>query len=215
MDSGAFLPLVVFGAGVLSFFAPCIVPLLPVYIGFLSKGAGDTLPAPPQDGTNTEDSKDTKKKKRFVNPRLIVQTLIFTLGLSTAFIVLGFGAGALGKFINNRIVLYVSGAIVILLGLHQIGVFNFAFLERQKKGRDQAQQKRRHNRCLSLGAYLLPRLDALRRACARNGAGCGEQPRAGGVRRVFDDDVFIRPRTPLPSAFVFRGIFPRTIQKAQ
>ncbi len=150
MDSGAFLPLVVFGAGVLSFFAPCIVPLLPVYIGFLSKGAGDTLPEPTQDGTNTEDGKDTKKKKRFVNPRLIVQTLIFTLGLSTAFIVLGFGAGALGKFINNRIVLYVSGAIVILLGLHQIGVFNFAFLERQKKV-----EIKRSKKGGIIGAYLL------------------------------------------------------------
>jgi cytochrome c-type biogenesis protein len=151
MDSGAFLPIVVFGSGVLSFFAPCIVPLLPVYIGFLSKGASDTAegtqPAADQEGSVPED---TKKKKRFVNPRLIVQTLIFALGLSTAFIILGFGAGALGRFINNRIVLYVSGAIVILLGLHQIGLFNFAFLERQKKV-----EIKRSKRGGIIGAYLL------------------------------------------------------------
>ena len=126
MTNGAFLPIVVFGAGVLSFFAPCIIPLLPVYVGFLSKGAGES--ADIKDGKET-----TGKKKRMVNPRLVAQTLVFALGLSTAFVILGFGAGALGRLINNRIVLYVSGAIVILLGLHQIGVFNFAFLERQKK----------------------------------------------------------------------------------
>ena len=151
MDSGAFLPIVVFGAGVLSFFAPCIVPLLPVYIGFLSKGASEA-----GEGTQMAPGQDEKiqpaeqKKKKFVNPRLIGQTLIFALGLSTAFIILGFGAGALGKLINNRIVLYVSGAIVILLGLHQIGLFNFAFLERQKKV-----EIKRSKRGGIIGAYLL------------------------------------------------------------
>lgn len=143
MDSGAFIPAVVFGAGVLSFFAPCIVPLLPVYIGFLSKGANESTEI-------TMTDENTKTKKKLINPRLIIQTLIFTLGLSTAFVILGFGAGALGKFINNRIVLYISGAIVILLGLHQIGVFNFAFLERQKKV-----EIKRSKRGGVIGAYLL------------------------------------------------------------
>lgn len=120
MDQNTFLPIVVFGAGVLSFFSPCIIPLLPVYVGYLSKSAG-------------EDVNSNTTKKRIVNPRLIIQTLIFTLGLSTAFVLLGFGAGALGKIINSRIILYVSGALVIILGLHQIGLFNIGFLERQKK----------------------------------------------------------------------------------
>ena len=143
MTSGAFLPIVVFGAGVLSFFAPCIVPLLPVYVGFLSKGASES--AQISDGGET-----ATKKNKFINPRLVAQTLIFALGLSTAFVILGFGAGALGNLINNRIALYVSGAIVILLGLHQIGVFNFAFLERQKKV-----EINRSKRGGIIGAYLL------------------------------------------------------------
>ncbi len=143
MDSGIFLPIVVFGAGVLSFFAPCIVPLLPVYVGFLSKGATESISAEPQDD-------GTKTKKRIINPRLIVQTLIFAIGLSTAFVILGFGAGALGKLINNRIVLYVSGAIVIILGLHQIGVFNLSFLERQK-----TVEIKRSKKGGIIGAYLL------------------------------------------------------------
>ena len=143
MTSGAFLPIVVFGAGVLSFFAPCIVPLLPVYLGFLSKGANGATDIQAAEET-------TDKKKKLVNPRLVVQTLIFTLGLSTAFVILGFGAGALGRLINSRVVLYVSGAIVILLGLHQIGLFNFAFLERQKKV-----ELKRSKKGGVIGAYLL------------------------------------------------------------
>nr|HPJ22461.1 cytochrome c biogenesis protein CcdA [Clostridia bacterium] len=45
MEAGAFLPITVFAAGLLSFFAPCILPLLPVYIGYLSKGAGEQAEA--------------------------------------------------------------------------------------------------------------------------------------------------------------------------
>ncbi len=124
MGTGVFLPITVFVAGLLSFFAPCVVPLLPVYIGYLSKGA-----------ENSASTEETEKNKRFalINKRLIFQTLVFVIGLSTAFVLLGFGAGAIGKLLNNRIVLYVSGAIVIILGLHQIGIFKIKFLERTKK----------------------------------------------------------------------------------
>ena len=63
---------------------------------------------------------------------------------------LGFGAGAIGKLLNNRIVLYVSGAIVIILGLHQIGLFKIRFLERTKKV-----EVEKSSRGGILGAYLL------------------------------------------------------------
>ncbi len=142
METTVFLPIVVFGAGVLSFFAPCIVPLLPVYVGFLSRGANESIETLPQNNSS--------EKKKLINPRLILQTLIFALGLSTAFVILGFGAGALGRLINNRIILYVSGAIVILLGLHQIGIFNFSFLERQK-----TVEIKRSKKGGVIGAYLL------------------------------------------------------------
>ena len=139
--AGAFLPITVFVAGLLSFFAPCVVPLLPVYVGYLSKG------------TDNKEEKDTTEKKgklAFINKRLIFQTLVFVIGLSTAFVLLGFGAGAIGKLLNNRIVLYVSGAIVIILGLHQIGLFKIGFLERTKKV-----EVEKSSRGGILGAYLL------------------------------------------------------------
>jgi len=141
MAIGAFLPITVFVAGLLSFFAPCVVPLLPVYVGYLSQG------------TDNKEEKDTTEKKgklAFINKRLIFQTLVFVIGLSTAFVLLGFGAGAIGKLLNNRIVLYVSGAIVIILGLHQIGLFKIRFLERTKKV-----EVEKSSRGGILGAYLL------------------------------------------------------------
>jgi cytochrome c biogenesis protein CcdA len=141
MAAGAFLPITVFVAGLLSFFAPCIVPLLPVYVGYLSKGTDDN---------KVEEEKERKGKFAFINKRLIFQTLVFVIGLSTAFVLLGFGAGAIGKLLNNRIVLYVSGAIVIILGLHQIGLFKIGFLERTKKV-----EVEKSSRGGILGAYLL------------------------------------------------------------
>lgn len=141
MEAGAFLPITVFAAGLLSFFAPCILPLLPVYMGYLSKGAGEQVDSNEEEGS---------KKQLRINKRLIFQTLVFVIGLSTAFVLLGFGAGALGKFLNNRIVLYVSGAIVILLGLHQIGLFRIGFLERTKKVEVEKSSKGG-----VIGAYLL------------------------------------------------------------
>lgn len=141
MEAGAFLPITVFVAGLLSFFAPCIVPLLPVYVGYLSKGTGnEAIPV------TTEE----KGKFAFANKRLIFQTLVFVIGLSTAFVLLGFGAGAIGKILNNRIVLYISGTIVIILGLHQIGLFKIGFLERTKKV-----EVEKSSRGGILGAYLL------------------------------------------------------------
>ncbi|MFO7612820.1 MAG: cytochrome c biogenesis protein CcdA [Clostridia bacterium] len=141
MTGELFLPLAVFAAGLLSFFAPCIVPLLPVYIGYLSKGA---------DGKTADETGNSAARPALINKRLVLQTLVFVIGLSTAFVLLGFGAGAIGKLLNNRIVLYVSGAIVILLGLHQIGLFRFAFLERTKKV-----EVEKSSRGGVIGAYLL------------------------------------------------------------
>jgi len=119
MDHGILLPLSVFLAGILSFFSPCIVPLLPVYIGTLSSQVNKE---------NDQQQNDNK-----INKRLVVQTLVFSMGLSTAFITLGFGFGALGNIFQNKWTLIISGIIVIILGLHQIGLFHFNFLEREKK----------------------------------------------------------------------------------
>lgn len=130
----------VFVAGMLSFFSPCIVPLLPVYVSVLSSSASGVM-----------ESKRVLKIRNFsLNPYLLFKTIIFVFGLSTAFVLLGFGAGALGAVINTNAFITVCGAIVVLLGLHQMGVFKIPFLERENKVTLQRSDKRD-----LLGTYLL------------------------------------------------------------
>ncbi len=104
----------VFAAGVLSFLSPCIVPLLPVYLS--------TLAAPAQ-------AEDASRRRL----QLFLRTLLFIAGISVTFVILGFGAGALGSVLNSRVFMIVLGAGVVLLGIHQTGLLHFKFLEREKR----------------------------------------------------------------------------------
>lgn len=100
----------VFIAGFLSFFAPCTFPLIPVYIGILTE--------------------DVASKKFSMKP--IIKTLLFVLGLATTFVTLGFGFGALGNLIQLDGFYIVGGALVVLMGLHQMELIRFKFLEKYK-----------------------------------------------------------------------------------
>lgn len=95
---------VVYLAGVLSFFSPCVFPLLPVYIGMLSRGG----------------------------ERSILKTLVFVLGLSTSFVLLGFGAGAIGEILMSETFRIISGILVIGFGIVQMEIVKIPFLERTK-----------------------------------------------------------------------------------
>ena len=125
----------VFLAGILSFFAPCVLPLLPVYIGILSGERRDKI---------------VHLGKLELNLVSIIRTMFFVLGLSTSFILLGFGAGSLGSLINSDTFIVVIGIIVIILGIHQTGLIKINFLERQKKL--ELKSSRRND---LLGTYLL------------------------------------------------------------
>lgn len=129
----------VFLAGVLSFFSPCILPLLPVYISILSTN-----------GQASSVSAQHVTAKRSLNVHLIMKTIIFVTGLSTSFVLLGFGAGFLGAVINASWFIMACGIVVIFLGLYQVGLFNIPFLNREKK----VQMSRSSKRDL-LGTYLL------------------------------------------------------------
>ena len=94
----------VYVAGLLSFFSPCIFPLLPVYIGMLS----------------------TSGKKS------IIKTVVFVIGLSTSFVLLGFGAGSIGSFLISKTFRIISGVIVIIFGIIQMEIVKIPFLERTK-----------------------------------------------------------------------------------
>ncbi|WP_342424759.1 cytochrome c biogenesis protein CcdA [Paenibacillus sp. FSL E2-0178] len=112
----------VFGAGLLSFFAPCILPLLPVYVSYLSGSLAD--------GTNqgVADTSSFRFRSSFM-----MRTLLFVLGLSVVFILLGFGSGILGNIISSPRFIAICGAIVILFGIYQTGLIKLSWLEREKK----------------------------------------------------------------------------------
>ena len=108
---------VVFVQGLLSFFSPCVLPLVPLYLGYLSGGIGS--------GTGAADhGQDTGSVKR-EKLRLFLRVLFFTLGISGAFFVLGLGASAAGSFFGEHRMLFarIGGVLIILFGLYQLGVF--------------------------------------------------------------------------------------------
>lgn len=108
----------VFLAGTLSFFSPCIFPLLPVYLGIL---------------LDETEEKVISILRVKVNWFSLINTLFFILGLSTVFVILGFGAGLFGHFLSSPWLRYVLGIIVIILGLHQMEILSIRFLYRQKQ----------------------------------------------------------------------------------
>lgn len=116
VDINLFFIISVFTAGILSFFSPCIIPLLPVYVSALAGGY--------------DEKKTERKASRW---KSIFRSLVFVAGLGTAFIIMGFGAGALGSLISSRGFLIVCGILVVLLGIQQTGLIHIGFLEQQKK----------------------------------------------------------------------------------
>lgn len=107
--------LTVFLQGILSFFSPCVLPLLPVYMGYLSGG------------TLKEESDGTKHYDR---SKVLVNTMFFVIGISFAFFLLGMGLSVLGRFFSGNQILFVriGGIIVIMFGLYQLGVFGNSML---------------------------------------------------------------------------------------
>lgn len=113
--------LTVFIQGILSFFSPCVLPLVPLYVGYLAGGA-KTVEV---DGTI-----------RYPRGRVMWNTLFFVLGISATFFLLGFGFTALGQFFSDNRLWFarISGIIMVLFGLYQLGVFGHSMaLEREHR----------------------------------------------------------------------------------
>lgn len=101
--------LTVFLQGLLSFFSPCVLPLIPLYISYLSGGTQ----------TVGKDGKIYFKKRK-----VMLNTLCFVIGISFAFFLLGLGVSALGTFFKSNQLLFsrIGGVLVVLFGLYQLGV---------------------------------------------------------------------------------------------
>lgn len=101
--------LTVFLQGLLSFFSPCVLPLIPLYISYLSGGTQTVG----KDG-----------KIYFKRGKVMMNTLCFVIGISFAFFLLGLGVSALGTFFKSNQLLFarIGGVLVVLFGLYQLGV---------------------------------------------------------------------------------------------
>ena len=115
----------VFIQGLFSFFSPCVLPLVPLYLGYLAGGVGEgTDSAGSSDGRPDAAASDAGAGKR-QKLRLFFRVLCFTIGISGAFFVLGLGASAAGSFFSEQRMLFarIGGILIVLFGLYQLGVF--------------------------------------------------------------------------------------------
>lgn len=113
--TGAFL------AGLLSFVSPCVLPLVPPYLCFLAGLSLDELT-----GSSTVSE---------ARGRVVRSSFAFVLGFTAVFVALGASASYVGKWVsaNLDILGYVAGAVIIVMGLHFLGVFRIAFLYREAR----------------------------------------------------------------------------------
>jgi len=121
MDIGSVSILAAFIAGLLSFFSPCILPLIPAYISFIS-------------GVSLEDLREGSQGGS-LSQGVMLNSFFFVLGFSIVFTLLGASATFVGQYLqsNMDVLTKVAGVIIILLGIHTMGIFRIRFLDYEKK----------------------------------------------------------------------------------
>ncbi len=107
-----------FSAGFISFVSPCVLPLIPSYISFIT-------------GISLEELSSINRVKK----ALIIHSLLFIAGFSIIFVGLGASATFIGKFLisNKEMIRKIGGIILIIIGVHLTGLINIRFLEREKR----------------------------------------------------------------------------------
>ncbi|ATX66074.1 cytochrome c biogenesis CcdA family protein [Roseinatronobacter bogoriensis] len=118
-DAGLLVALMIaFGAGILSFLSPCVLPIVPPYLAYMG-------------GISMQELTDEGRASR----RAILPALFFFMGLSTVFLLLGFTASTMGHLFLRNAELFgqIAGGVVIVFGLHFLGVFRIPFLMREAR----------------------------------------------------------------------------------
>jgi len=105
-------------AGLISFLSPCVLPIVPPYLAYMS-------------GVSIGDMQSPGVARR----KAIIAALFFVMGLSTVFLLLGFTASVFGAFVlqNQELFAQVSGVVVIIFGLHFLSVFRIPILDREMR----------------------------------------------------------------------------------
>jgi cytochrome c-type biogenesis protein len=126
-----------FGAGILSFLSPCILPLVPPYLCFLAGTSLETL----EKGTDPA-----------IGLRAIGRAVAFVAGFAAVFVALGAGASLAGQLIQTykRELEIVSGLIIMLFGLHFLGIFRIPLLYKEARYHGQ-----HHHGVSYVGSYVI------------------------------------------------------------
>ena len=126
------------GGGILSFVSPCVLPLVPAYLCFLS-------------GTSLEQLSGEEPTEDGAARRVVISALLFIFGFSTVFVALGASASSISSLLlEHKLILgQIAGGIIIIFGLHIMGLLRLPFLNREVR-------LHLRNRSASLlGAYVL------------------------------------------------------------
>jgi cytochrome c-type biogenesis protein len=132
------------GAGIVSFLSPCVLPLVPAYLSFIA-------------GTSLDQMVDEDGVDPALSRRMLLSAMVFVLGFSVVFIMLGASASAMNDLIHSSfivaerdvivldIITWVAGGIIVVFGLHYLGVFRamgiFGFLQRDIRFHGEIKQR--------------------------------------------------------------------------
>lgn len=113
--------MIAFTAGILSFISPCVLPLIPSYITYIT-------------GVSFKELTDDREKRR-VRWATISHSLLFIMGFSTVFILMGASASYMGQLLieYQSWIMKVGGVLIIILGIHFTGIINISFLQMEKR----------------------------------------------------------------------------------
>ena len=125
-------------AGLLSFFTPCVLPMVPFYLAYMG-------------GLSMAELRGDGRIAPGAQRRLLLSAVMFALGVTTVFVLLGMGATALGRLFGTYLepLSYAAAAILVVFGLHFLGVVRIPFLYREARLESSAEAS------TSLGAYLM------------------------------------------------------------
>lgn len=182
-------------AGLLSFLSPCILPMVPFYLSYMA-------------GLSVKELRDGNTIAPGAQRRLVIQALAFALGVTTIFVMLGLGATALGRvFLQWRETLsWVAGGVLILFGLHFLGVLKIGLFYREARVQTQSKPT------TLAGAYVMglafgfgwtPCVGPALAAILMVASGMGELWRGGALLLVYGLSMTL----PFVVAALFAGPF--------
>lgn len=110
------------GGGILSFLSPCVLPLVPSYLCFIA-------------GSSFDDLVESHGRDHVLTRRVVLAAFAFVAGFSTVFVALGASASALNQLLISHMdwLAKVAGAIIVVFGLHYMGLFRIAVLSREAR----------------------------------------------------------------------------------